>query len=56
MPKLKKKEVETYNKVVETLNLELDGREALPCIRTNIDGSTTLINCKTGEPIPPKKD
>jgi hypothetical protein len=29
-------------------------REVLPCIRVNADGSTTLINCKTGAEIPKK--
>jgi hypothetical protein len=29
-------------------------REVLPCIRVNPDGSTTLINCKTGAEIPKK--
>lgn len=33
----------------------LDDREVLPCIRVNPDGSTSLINCKTGLEIP-KKD
>jgi hypothetical protein len=26
-------------------------REILPCIRANPDGSTTIVNCKTGIPI-----
>jgi hypothetical protein len=37
------------------MKMSLDTREVLPCIRTNADGSTTLINCKTGVEIP-KKD
>ena len=36
----------------ESVRSSVDGREVLPCIRVNQDGSTTLVNCKTGKEIP----
>jgi len=44
-----------YINQFENLAASLDEREVLPCIRVNSDGSTTLVNCKTGVEIP-KKD
>jgi len=44
-----------YTKQIQNLATSLDDRDVLPCIRVNADGSTTLVNCKTGVEIP-KKD
>jgi hypothetical protein len=45
----------TIDRNANVMRSSFDTREVLPCIRTNPDGSTTLINCKTGVEIP-KKD
>jgi hypothetical protein len=29
-----------------SVNRSLDGRDVLPCVRVNPDGSTTIIKCK----------
>ena len=54
-----KKEIESYNKVVNYLNkqdeqvtaLSTASRDRLPCL-VIIAGVVTKVDCKTGKPIP----
>ena len=59
LPKKFKKAIGVINTLIMVLDMVAEKdltltsfeRDVLPCIRVNPDGSTTIINCKTGLPI-----
>ena len=49
MKKLTGKQADTFNKLAAKINIS-QSRDVVPCVRVNPDGSTTIIDCKTGKP------